>query len=147
MDCVNLKKRFGDRFRVTYEESYYAQYGPNARIEDPHFMILLCRNGHIYPHGGKTLAVSTDRRGPIAKRLADLDCVTVVQDGDDGITATFDVSDFDRVAEVMRPRKARPRLSEEHKTKLLGAGRQHWFPAGSRSPENALESHPGSLPV
>lgn len=39
-DCINLKKRFGDRFKVAYEESYYAQYGANARGEDPWYMIL-----------------------------------------------------------------------------------------------------------
>ena len=147
MECINLKRRFGDRFKVKYEESYYAQYGPHARIEDPCYMILLCRHGHVYPHGGESLAASTDRRGSIAKRLAGLDCVTVVQDGDDGITATFGAGDFDRIAEIMKPLKARPRLSEKHKAKLLEAGREHRFSAGSRSPENALESCPASVPV
>ena len=47
MDCINLKERFGDRFKVAYEESYYAQHGPNARVEDPVYMILLCRHGDI----------------------------------------------------------------------------------------------------
>ena len=110
-------------------------------------MAVCPRHLRFYPHGGETLAASTDRRGSIAKRLAGLDCVTVVQDGDDGITAAFDVSDFDRIAEIIKPLKARPRLSKEHKAKLIEAGREHWFSAGSRSPENALELHPGSVLV
>jgi hypothetical protein len=147
VDCINLNEQFGDRFKVEYEESYYAQYGEHAWREDPHYMILLCRHGHIYPHGSATLAASISRRGRIANRMAGLDCVTVVQDGDDGINATFDVSDFDRIAEIMKPLKARPRLSEEHKAKLIEAGRQHRFSAGSRSPENDLESHSESVLV
>ncbi len=147
MDCINLKERFGDRFKVTYEESYYAQYGPNAQIEDPWLMIIPCQNGHIYPHGGETLAASTDRCGSVAKRLAGLDCVTVVQDGSDGTTAAFDVSNLDRIAQIMIPRKGRRRLSPEHRARLLEVGRKHRFPAGSRTPNNALESHPRVVPV
>ena len=147
MDCINLKQRFGGRFKVEYGEGYHAQYGPNARIEDPWYLILLCRHGHIYPYGGETLAASTDHRGPVAKRLIDLDCTAIGQDGDDGITVTFDVSEFDRVAEIMKPLKARPRLSEKHRARLLAAGREHRFSAGSRSPENAQESRPASMPV
>jgi hypothetical protein len=35
MECINLKARFGKRYKVTYEESYFAEYGPHARKEDP----------------------------------------------------------------------------------------------------------------
>ena len=66
MDCINLKEQFGDRFKVEYEESYYAQYGEHAWREDPHYMILLCRHGHIYPHGSATLAASISRRGAVS---------------------------------------------------------------------------------
>ena len=47
MDCINLKERFGDRFKVAYEESYYAQHGENARVEDPVYMIIPCKWGHL----------------------------------------------------------------------------------------------------
>jgi len=49
MNCVNLRERFGRRYRVEYEESYYAQHGPRARIEDPWLQIIPCRAGHVYP--------------------------------------------------------------------------------------------------
>ena len=32
MQCVNLKERFGERYRVEYEESYYAEYGAKFRF-------------------------------------------------------------------------------------------------------------------
>ncbi len=30
MECINLKEQFGKRFRVRYEESYYADRGAGA---------------------------------------------------------------------------------------------------------------------
>ena len=123
--CVNLKQRFGDRFKVAYEESYQADRGEHARAEDPWLMLVLCQGGEIYPHGGELLGVATKGRGSIAKRLASLDCVTVTQDGTDGINATFHVDDFDQVAEVMKPRKrrhGRP-MTDEQKQQLADMGR------------------------
>ncbi len=55
MECIDLKERF-PQYRVEHEESYFAQYGPNARTHDPWYTILLCRNGHICPWGGDLLA-------------------------------------------------------------------------------------------
>ena len=49
-------------------------------------------------------------------RLRNLDCVTVVQDGDAFIAATFDEKDFDEVAAVMRPRRRR-QVSDEQREK------------------------------
>jgi len=125
MDCINLKEQFGGRFKVGYEESYFAQHGRHARIEDPWCMILLCRHGHVYPHGGETLAASTDRYGSTARRLAGLDCVTVVQDGDDGVNVTFHVDAFDTVAAVMIPRRKRRgrSMTDEEKRHLADRGR------------------------
>ena len=99
MKLINLKAQFGKQYRVTYEESYYAEYGPNARIEDPCLMILLCKYGHIYPHGGATLAASVDGHPNVAGKLRRLRCCRIHQDGDFGeLTVLFDVADFARVA-------------------------------------------------
>ena len=51
-ECIDLKGRFGSRYRVEYEESYEAQYRPGARTRDPWLMIIPCRFGHIFPYGG-----------------------------------------------------------------------------------------------
>jgi len=51
-NCVNLGQRFGDRFRVEYEESYRVEHGDHGRAADPWLMILLCQHGHICPWGG-----------------------------------------------------------------------------------------------
>jgi hypothetical protein len=114
MICINLNELYGDRFKVTYEESYSAERGERARMADPWLMILPCKHGHIYPHGGDLLAASTNKRGSVARRLSELACTTVVQDGDDGVNVTFHVRDFDRVAELMRPRRRR-RLTDKQR--------------------------------
>lgn len=99
MECINLKRQFGDRYRVAHEESR------RGRLIDPWLMIIPCGHGHICPWGGSNLAACTDRPGQIVGRLKRLDFTTVVQDGDDGANITFDAEYFEVVAEIMRPRK------------------------------------------
>ena len=111
MDCVNLKERFGEQYRVVYEESYIAQYGHNTRTADPWLQIILCHHGHIFPHGGHILAASSCGRGPTARKLAALPGVTIHQDGSDGMTVLFPVERFNDVAVLMKPRRRR-RMTE-----------------------------------
>jgi hypothetical protein len=113
-DCINLKEAFGDRFKVAYEEAYLAEYGEGARRDDPWLQIILCQNGHICPWGGSSLAACTTTNGRVAAKLRRLPFVEIAQDGNDGINAVFDVAHFDRIAEIMKPRRRR-RLSEAQK--------------------------------
>jgi hypothetical protein len=120
-NCIDLKERFSDRYRVAYEDSYTAERGSGGRAHDPWLLTIPCKHGHIYPHGCEWLAASTDHRGPIANRLAAVPGARVVQDGDDGINVVFHVDDFDQVAEVIKPKRRR-KLSPEHAAKLTRAG-------------------------
>ena len=142
--CINLRETFGDRFRVRFEESYYAQYGRHARVDDPWLQLIPCDFGHISPWGGSKLAACTTGRGAIAKRLVKLACTTVVQDGVDGVNVTFDMVDFDQVAAVMRPKRVR-HLSPEAKARLAQAGAATRFKHGIRSDseEQGCESRVG----
>jgi hypothetical protein len=111
IDCINLRKRFGKRYRVRHEESWHAEGRRNA---SPELMILPCKYGHFYPWGGRMLAASVDGYPRIAAGLRRLGCVEVVQDGDFGeLTAIFDVDDFGRVAKIMRPRRRRQVTPEQ----------------------------------
>ena len=121
---INLRERFGRRLRIGYEESYFVEHGQNARVEDPALMIIPCHNGEIYPAGGSKLAASTNHPGRVANKLKAMACCAVYQDGDDGITVTFDVADFEQVAAVMKPRSKRT-LNPEQKAKLVAAGIAH----------------------
>ena len=128
MECVNLKERFGKRYRVRYEESYYVEHGSRAWGDDPWLQVIPCDLGHIFPHGGNLLAASTNRRGATAKKLMALPGVTVHQDGDDGVTVLFPVESFDQVAALMRPKRRRVvSEAERQRLRLLGAkyGFQH----------------------
>ena len=130
--CINLKERFGRRYRVEYEESYFAEHGPGARVEDTVLMVIPCKWGQIYPAGGMRLAASVDGHPLVAGRLRRQKCCEVLQDGDHGeLTATFDVADFPKIARVMRPRTRR-RLSESARRKLVEAGAKTRFQHGTQ---------------
>jgi hypothetical protein len=128
--CVDLAERFGRRYRVEYEESYFAQHGPRARVNDPWLKIIPCQAGHICPWGGSKLAAVTNKPGSTARKLAALPGASVWQDGSDGITVVFDVALFPRVAKLMHPRRCR-RLSPEQRAKLIEAGAKHRFGNGA----------------
>ena len=72
MSPIDLKTRFGKRYRITHDQAHAAEYGEGSRVHDPWLLTIPCRHGHIYPHGGELLGASTDRRGSIARRLAAL---------------------------------------------------------------------------
>jgi hypothetical protein len=137
--CINLKERFGRRYRVTYEESYRADRGAGARAADPWLMIVPCRYGHIFPHGGNLLAASVDGHPNVAGVLRRLACCRVHQDGDFGeLTALFDVADFPKMAQIMRPRRRR-QVSPEQRERLRGMG----FPKG---PQAHVDVEPTARP-
>jgi hypothetical protein len=142
--CINLKKRFGGRYRVVYEESYFAEHGQTTRADDPWLQVLLCQHGHIYPHGGDVLAASTNTRGGIARKLAALDCTTVVQDGSDGINATFHVRDFERVAELMKPRRRRRLTLEQRRAAAERLAKYAFKPA--RQSDSEAQIHTSRVP-
>jgi hypothetical protein len=128
--CIDLAERFGQRYRVEYEESYFTQYGPRARVNDPWLKIIPCRAGHICPWGGSKLAAVTDKPGPTARKLAALPGTNLWQDGSDGATVLFDVALFPQVAKLMHPRRCR-RLVPEQRAKLIEVGAKHRFRHGA----------------
>ena len=60
MEVINLRTRFGHRFRIDWDPAYYAQYGCHARLDDPHYQIIPGGRGHVYPWDATTLAASTN---------------------------------------------------------------------------------------
>jgi hypothetical protein len=96
---MNLKNLYGDRFQIKTED------GTDRR--DSTNQVIPCRQGHIYRHSETQLGAATKTFGRAAKALLALPCVTVRQDGSDGINVIFDPADFDAVAQVMEPRPKR----------------------------------------
>lgn len=115
---VDLKKLAGDKYRVTIEPSYYAETGSaQKRNRDPYLWQVVGRHGDVFLWSPDRLAVSTHKRGGIARRLLELPCTTVVQDGQDGLTLTFEAQYLDTVADLAKLHK-RPVLSEERRAEL-----------------------------
>jgi hypothetical protein len=112
-ECVNLRERYGRDYHISYDPAYDPR-GVHRRNLDAWMMTIPCRgNITIYPHGRDLLAVEVDHHPGVAKRLAALGLV-VWQDGDKEGTFLFDVSEFEAVAEIVRPRKKR-RLTPEQR--------------------------------
>ncbi len=145
MECINLKQRFGRKYRVRYGESHREDHGNRAARDVPELMILLCRHGHIYPAGGQQLAASVDGRPKVAGRLRRLKCCTVHQEGDFGeLTVMFDVNDFEEVAQIMQPRRRR-QISEAERERLRLIGYQKGREAHCEGQFTAPECDPRHL--
>jgi hypothetical protein len=129
-ECIDLRETFGPSFRYGYDPSYEAE-APQVRGRERAWLTIIpCQHGHVFPHGGRLLAASTDRVGGISRKLVAMDCCEVHQDGDDGVTVTFDVADFARVFAVMKPKRTR-RLSAKARANLIEQGRRYRFDASS----------------
>ena len=126
---MNLKKLFGEKFKIGPEPGWGAARGAP--------LVILCRHGHIFDNG-KTLGASTKSRGPVAKRLAALSCVQVVQDGQDGLNAIFKVADFDTVAAVMLPRTRHRKRTPEERDRLA----VYHFKPGAKRPSSERQRAP-----
>jgi hypothetical protein len=107
--CVDLRSLFGHLYKIRHEESYWAERPEFRKEEEPWLLIIQCVHGHIYPHGDDLLAWSSSGRGPIVNKVCRLPYVEVVQDGDDGVNATFPLAHFQEVAEIVKPKKRPPK--------------------------------------
>ena len=116
MECINLQKQFGTRYRIAFDPAYDPRNRPKDKL-DPWMMQLPCQRGVVYPQGGSLLAVEVAGRAITRKRLRELDCVTVTQNGDDFLAVTFDVADFDAVAQIVKPRRKRTMSAKNRERK------------------------------
>lgn len=129
--CINLRKQFGDKYRISHEESYAAEHSEFRAAEEPWLQIIPCQHGHICPWGGELLAACTNRKGPISARLRKLKFLErdQSQDGDDGINAVFHVQHFDAVAEIMQPKRKRAPKTPEQLAACEANLKAYRFPA------------------
>ncbi|MBN1851263.1 MAG: hypothetical protein JW829_01010 [Pirellulales bacterium] len=114
-DCVNLLERFGDRYKIAFDECYDPKHRPRESL-DPWFMRIPCKIGHINPYGGEILELFVDGHRKTRAKIKKLDFVMLYTEGDDEASFLFDVKDFNRVAHIAGPLKRR-RLTDEQKAK------------------------------
>lgn len=109
--CVNLRALFGHQYLVRYEETRQVD---RSEENEPWYQLLPCGGrGHICPWGGQEIAACVDRPR-LVKTLVALGG-RLQQDGDDGGTVVFDVSDFAKVADVMKPIRRRQLSIEQRR--------------------------------
>ena len=117
--CVNLRRRFGDRYRIEFEDAYYAIAGERTKADKVWYQVIPCKWGTIYPYGDDILAAEVDGHPRIANRLRDQPFCRVHQDGDFGeLTVLFHVNDIRKVAKIMRARRKR-QISDEERAVLM----------------------------
>jgi hypothetical protein len=133
--CINLKERFGNKYRVTHEEICAAERPEYRAAEEVWLQIIPCERGHICPWGGENLAACTTTAGPTVNRLKALPFTKVVQDGDDGANVLFHVDHFEEVAAIMHPRRRR-QVSEAERARLRGVGAKYRFQPGYKADQD-----------
>jgi hypothetical protein len=115
---IDLKTLAAGRFRLTFDEA--ASIEPGGK-KDPWYQVIPCRYGQIYPFSDSLLAIHSKGSG-IRRRLQAIEGLTVLNWSDDGEAIfLFPQERFDRVAEIVKPRRKR-HLSEANKKKLVEAG-------------------------
>jgi len=154
MECINLRERFGDRYKVIFEESYYAERPEFRAAEAPWLMIIPCEHGHFFPWDLEHLAFASDKNGSVANKLRKLDFATTHQDGDEGVNIFFPAERFEDVARIVKPRPKRPPMSEERRRQCAERLRKYQPAKGQRVQDlvqnrqkSALESPPTPMPV
>jgi hypothetical protein len=120
MKCINLRSKFGSTYRVVVGPEHEAEKGYATKIKvDPwHFRInsAAAFRAHICPWTPDRLAVCRDKAGYKGRngQLLALPTARLEQDGDDGVTISFELSDFPAVAKIVSPIRRVKRRSPEH---------------------------------
>ncbi len=124
---INLKARFGSRYRITFDPAYDAK---GKHLLDPWMMQLSGRYGTIYPHSADLLAVECDYHPQAAKKLAAL-ALRCIQDGTGEKTFVFPVEQFEDVAAIVQPKRKRT-LSPEQRAERVQRLAAYRFAATTR---------------
>ena len=109
---VDLRERFGGTYRIEHDPA--AIHEPGGR-KNPWYFTIPCRNGHIYPHSDRLLALWWES----SVRL-DVKCpaLRLHLDGDDEKVYLFAPKDFADVAQVAHPKRRR-RLTASQRQKAI----------------------------
>jgi len=116
-ECVDLAAQFGKKYKIGRDPAAALESGGRR---DPWLRILICRDGHVFPHSAKELCFWHDgRRDRLDKKCSEL---RLYQDGDDARTYLFSLGDFDRVAKWIKVRRRRS-LSASQRAELADRAR------------------------
>ncbi|WP_428305806.1 hypothetical protein [Lacipirellula sp.] len=95
MSCLNLKRLWGDKYLVQYEE--------NSDVRDPSYYMIPCQHGSIHPWGeNELLAVYT---GHVKHTKALLREFIVLSETKEKMKVIFPPGAFDEVAGLLLPER------------------------------------------
>ena len=136
--CVDLRQTFPGRYRFEWDAAYWAERSEFRAVEAPWLTIIPCKFGKVFPWGGRKLAAYCDAGGAKRKELESLPCVLVTQGGGADcpeVIVTFDVSEIEQVAAVLKPRRPRQysaktkAMLKERLARVRPRSRRHKIPA------------------
>jgi hypothetical protein len=130
---IDLRERFGTRFRIGRDPAA----GPRSTVL--WYATVPCARGTIYADGPEHLRADIDGRPKLARMVAAVAGVEIVQDGDGETTVRFHVGQFEAVAALVRPFRRRV-LSDERRDRLRLVGAAHRFPARSTAQDEGSET-------
>lgn len=112
MNCIDLKKMFGQRYRITTDPAAISQN------TDPWLRGIPCKlKGEIYPAGGYDLMVMYKADTNVARELRRWPELRVHQDASDFVVFRFNVKHFDKVAKLVGAKRKRQMSAEERQEK------------------------------
>lgn len=147
VSMIDLKARFGDRYRIALDES--AEIPGQTREERLWLYQIPGKFGHVYVHGRETLGAYVRTRRDGSNRLGRLLAIPgarLHQRGDDEAAVTFPPEALGVVAGILRLRE-RPKQSPEQRAAAAERMRQLWATGGvpSKRPAaapQATSEHP-----
>ncbi len=112
----NLKQMF-PKLRVTFDASIEIR-------NDPCMMEIICAKGIIYPHSDELLALEC--KTYTAKQILLIPGTRIWQQGDSEWTILFRLDLFEKIAEIVKPRKKRV-MSETRRAQAIERLRKYQY--------------------
>ena len=121
-DCINLNDQFGDRYKITWDQSAYYKHD-----KTPWMMTIEGTYGTIYPYSKDLLAVECDHHRSRQRKLLVLG-LELHQDGDRAKTFLFPPEQMPEVAKIIKAYKKRQHRPQtpEQRQKMLVSFAKRW---------------------
>lgn len=120
---MNLKEKFGSRYRVTLDESFKIA-DTESRKEEWRYQEIKGKYGVIFPYGWDKPAV-TFTSNVVANRFSQkANDWQILQNGEDERTYLIPKSDLGEIFDAIKPRKKR-QLTPEQRERLIEMGKKH----------------------
>ncbi len=135
VEMIDLKKRFGKKYRIFMDEAWDTEdsiSNPDKLKDKPWYYEIRGKYGKIYLYGSNKLAVHINSNG-ISSRVErdNTDIFSLYLKTSEGSIFLFNPKYFEFVAKLIKAKRRR-QITEEHRVKLVEAGKNFRFSTGIR---------------